>query len=93
MAIIEFMKKHKSDNEMSMLYAGLWSGLITNDYVKSIETDYTFEEVCEWCEVFTAQEKTSIMEKISDALMKTQDFKSYVTETDTDKTEEDKKKV
>ena len=38
--------------------AGIWSGLITNDYVKSIEVDYTFEDVIDWCENLEENKRT-----------------------------------
>lgn len=86
MALIEYHKNINDGNEMSLLISAIWAGLMANHYAKKIEMDFTFEDVCDWCDEI--ENKPELMEKISRAMMETQIAKSIVSNSE----KEEKKK-
>jgi glutaminase len=63
--------KVQQGNLMSGIYALVYAGLRANDYVKGIESDYTFEEVCDWSDELT--DETFL--KIQEAFQSTEIYK------------------
>jgi len=37
-------------NPIAHTYSMVWAGLISNCFTKGVEVDFTFEDVCDWCE-------------------------------------------
>lgn len=93
---IELMAQY-NDNQTatSVIYAMFYAGLRGNDYVKRIESDYTFEEVCEW--VDTMDNRQNNINAVAVALNESQSWKTLVNEgkemTESNADDADKKKV
>ena len=49
-------------NLMSGIYALVYAGLVANDYVKGVEPDYTFEQVCDWTDILQDEDLVKIQE-------------------------------
>lgn len=54
--------KVQQGNLMSGIYALINAGLRANDYVKGVESDYTFEQVCDWADELTDETFLKIQE-------------------------------
>lgn len=74
---IEILSQH-NDNTTStgFMYAMVYGGLRGNSYVKREEPDYTFEDVCDWCDAMPNKDENII--KISSVLTETQIWKDLV---------------
>lgn len=62
MAQLTLQDKIQVGNLMSGIYALIYAGLTANDYVKGIELDYTFENVCDWADDLKDEELLKIQE-------------------------------
>jgi len=63
MADVEYREKvGKNTNPVSHTYSMVWAGLISNCFVKGEEVDFTFEDVCEWCEKISDDDFYKILE-------------------------------
>ena len=71
MAQLTLQDKIQVGNLMSGIYALIYAGLTADDYVKGIEPDYTFENVCDWCDTL----KDEDLLKIQDAYQQTEAYK------------------
>ena len=58
-------------------YALIYSGLWANCFVKRLEPDFTFEQVCDWCE--TLDEKTYM--DVLECYKKTQSYQKDIPES------------
>ena len=72
MAQLILQDKVMAGNLMSGVYALVYAGLVSNDYVKGVEPDYTFENVCDW----TDNLSEDAMLKIQDAYQLTEAYKA-----------------
>jgi hypothetical protein len=90
---IELMAQYNdSETTTSIIYAMVYAGLRGNDYVKRIEPDYTFEQVCDW--VDTMENKQSNLDVVAATLNESQSWKSLVKDgKELIETDESKKKV
>jgi len=80
MAQLVIHEKVKPGNLMSGIYALIYAGLISNDYVKGNEPDYTFEQVCDWADEL----KDETLLKIQEAYQQTEAYKlsqAYLEDT------------
>lgn len=63
MAYITFYKFIDLENfEATFHYAAVYAGLISNSYVKREEFTTTFEQVCEWVDEMSDDEKVKVVE-------------------------------
>lgn len=63
MADVEYLVKvGKNTNPVASTYAMVWAGLISNCYAKAEEVDFTFEQVCDWCEKVTDADFIKILD-------------------------------
>lgn len=63
MTDVEFkVKLGKSTNDAAYTYAMVWAALISNCFVKGIEVDFSFEDVCDWCEKISDDDFYKILE-------------------------------
>lgn len=90
-AIHIFQSKIDSENIAATTgYALIWAGLKANAYVKGEEVDFTFEQVCDWCDELS--EDTII--KIITCFQETQQYKKLIKpEAASNADDEDKKKL
>lgn len=84
-------KYYDGETTASFIYAMIYAGLRGNTYVKREEPDYTFETVSEWVDSMPDRDAQII--KVTAVLTETQDFKKLIEKTDTDESEDDKKKA
>lgn len=49
-------------NPIAHTYSMVWAGLIANCFVKGEELDFTFEDVCEWCEKVSDDDFMKVLE-------------------------------
>jgi hypothetical protein len=77
--------RQMADPEISLTYATVYAGLKANCYAKREEPDFTFEEVCDWCEQLSVEDA----QKINAAFQETQAYKKGIAaqEEDTKKKE------
>jgi hypothetical protein len=59
-------------------YALVYAGLKANCFVKREESDFTFEQVCDWVDAMSLEELT----KVRDCFEETQAFKSMLPKDD-----------
>lgn len=76
---IELMAEY-NDNQTatSVLYSMVYAGLRGNDYVKRVDPEYSFEDVCDW--VDGMDDKQQKLDKIAAALNESQIWKSLVSD-------------
>ena len=60
MAQLELADKIVEGNFMSGIYALIYAGMKANCYVKQVEPDFTFEQVCDWCDVLPDEVLTAV---------------------------------
>jgi hypothetical protein len=72
------------------MYAMVYGGLRGNSYVKREEPDYTFENVCDWCDDLENKDETILL--ISQTLTETQIWKNLVSLGEKNIADEDEKK-
>jgi hypothetical protein len=88
---IEIISTYNDQSTNSgFLYAMIYGGLRGNSYVKREETNYTFEEVCDWCDQIANKEQ--IIAKVTETLTETQIWKDLVKQGE-EIVDESKKKV
>jgi len=51
---LEEWSKRMGATNTSAVYSAVNAGLVANCYVKGIEPDFTFEDVCDWCDQLLA---------------------------------------
>ena len=71
MAQLIIEQKIIADNLMSGVYAVVYAGLKANCYVKGVEPDFTFEDVCDWTDGL----EDSIILQITEAFKDTEMYK------------------
>lgn len=87
---IEIISTHNDTATQSgFMYAMIYGGLMGNTYVKREESDYTFEDVCDWVDVM--ENKADVIAKVTDVLTSTQVWKNLVKAGE--QINEEKKKV
>jgi hypothetical protein len=88
---IEILSTFNDTNTSSaFMYAMVYGGLRGNSYVKREEPDYTFENVCDWCDVLENKDDTILL--ISQTLTETQIWKTLVAVGEKNVADEDEKK-
>ena len=61
-ADIEFRNKvGTNDNYVFYCYAMIWAGLVSNCFVKGENPDFTFEEVCDWCDEMKPEDMETVL--------------------------------
>ncbi len=75
------VKLGKQTNPVAHTYSMVWAALVSNCIVKCEEVDFTFEDVCDWCEKVSESDFKLILE----TWKKTKEFLKDIPE--------DKKKV
>jgi len=87
---IEIISTHNDTATQSgFMYAMIYGGLMGNTYVKREESNYTFENVCDWVDVM--ENKAEVIAKVTDVLTSTQVWKNLVKAGE--QINEEKKKV
>lgn len=88
---IEILSTFNDTNTSSaFMYAMVYGGLRGNSYVKREEPDYTFENVCDWCDDLENKDETILL--ISQTLTETQIWKNLVSLGEKNIADEDEKK-
>lgn len=59
------------------IYGAFYAGLCGNCYVKDVDPDFTFEQVCDWVDEVYATDKKTI-EKVCNLFADTQVYKSWL---------------
>ena len=78
-----------TQTQSAFMYAMIYGGLMGNSYVKRDESDYTFENVCDWVDVM--ENKAEAIAKVTEVLTSTQVWKNLVKAGE--EITEEKKKV
>lgn len=87
---IEFFSKNGSNtNAIFRCYALVWAALVCNCFVKGEEVDFTFENVCDWCEELPETEKEKFYLDIMDVYKSVHKFEEDLPKEEND----DKKKL
>lgn len=73
LALEVFTKHTDYETQRADLYACIFAGLRGNSYVKREEPDYTFEQVCEWCD----EANDDDLVKAYNEFTETQSFKKW----------------
>lgn len=75
LAIVVLMKKALPDyQEVTSIPAMVYGGLKGYCYAKEMEEDFTFEDVCDWCENITPDD----VEKVVAAFTEAEAYKKFV---------------
>ena len=75
LAIIILSQKADTDNYAATAnYAMVYAGLKANCYVKEVEADFTYEDVCDWVDALPQETLTAI----DNCLAETQVYKDLV---------------
>lgn len=86
---ITFYKEVDQNNyEGTFHYAAVWAALKANAYVKRIEFTQTWETVCDWVDIMTAEDKDMVQNEFSNSAT----FKSLVKDGEQNQEEEPAKK-
>jgi len=89
LAIITFWQKIDPENyKATANYAMVYAGLVANCYVKGVEKDFTFEEVCDWVDQLSQED----INDIDKCLSETQVYKNAIS-ADEKVAEPNKKKL
>lgn len=59
-------------------YIVVYGGLLGNCFVKQIEPDFTFEEVCDWCDKLTVEQANAITDAYTGSLPVVEDKKKVI---------------
>ena len=59
------------------IYATFYAGLCGNCYVKRVEEDFTFEEVCDWVDELHSKD-AAMIKKVCDLFEQTQVYKEWL---------------
>lgn len=62
------IEKAKANNDIFNSYAVFYGGLIGNCFVKGVEPDFTFEDVCDWCDKIKTEDVISVLNCYKDSL-------------------------
>ena len=68
---LEEWSKRMGTSNTSAVYSAVNAGLIANCYVKGVEPDFTFEDVCDWCDqLLSSPEGVKTVELIKETFEK-----------------------
>lgn len=86
-----FVEKARNHSYLAAApYAMIWAGICANAYVKNVELDCTFEEVCDWVDVL-ADEKPEQIIALDAIFTESTQFKKMVDAARTVMTGDEKK--